>query len=82
MRKITLFDILNREPFKFPFREIEEMMDEELDKSPEEMDTELIDICAGVLNKAYSEENNEQNLIIAEFFSIKGVSCYANIACI
>lgn len=58
MNKITLLDILETEPFTFTLREIEEIMDEELNKSPEEMDTELIDICADVLNKAYAEENN------------------------
>lgn len=59
MDKITLLDILETEPFTFTLREIEEIMDEELNKSPEEMDTELIDICADVLNKAYAEENND-----------------------
>lgn len=58
MNKITLLDLLETEPFTFTLREIEEIMDEELNKSPEEMDTELIDICADVLNKAYAEEKN------------------------
>lgn len=61
MKQKTLYDILNKEPFKFTLREIEEIMDEELSKVPEEMDTELIDLCADVLNRAYAEENNSSN---------------------
>lgn len=57
MKQITLYDILNTEPFKFTLREIEEMMDEELSKDPDEMDTELIDICADVINRAHAEED-------------------------
>lgn len=57
MSKITLYDILNTEPFKFTLREIEEMMDEELSKDPDEMDTEFIDICADVINRAHAEED-------------------------
>lgn len=57
MNKITLYDILNTEPFKFTLREIEEMMDEELSKDPDEIDTEFINICADVINKAHAEED-------------------------
>ncbi|MDE5995078.1 MAG: hypothetical protein K2G60_06160 [Oscillospiraceae bacterium] len=77
-KQITLYDILNTEPIKFTLREIEEMMDEELSKDPDEIDTEFISICADVINRAHAEEDNEQNLMIAEIFNIKGVSCYAN----
>lgn len=57
MNKITLYDILNTEPIKFTLREIEEMMDEELSKDPDEIDTEFISICADVINKAHAEED-------------------------
>lgn len=57
MNKITLLEILKTEPFSFTLSEIEEIMDEELNKSPDDMDTELIDICVDVLEKARSEEN-------------------------
>lgn len=57
MKKITFYDILNTEPFKFTLREIEEMMDEELSKDPDEMDTDFIDICADVINRAHAEED-------------------------
>ncbi|MCH5170579.1 MAG: DUF4367 domain-containing protein [Oscillospiraceae bacterium] len=59
MDKITLLEILKTEPFSFTLREIEEIMDEELSKTPDEMDTELIDICADILDKEYSKENAE-----------------------
>lgn len=62
MEQITLYDMLNVEPFKFTLREIDEMMDEELSKDPDEMDTEFIDICADILNKAYAEEKNALEL--------------------
>ena len=59
MDKITLLEILKTEPFSFTLREIEEIMDEELSKTPDEMDTDLIDICADILDKEYSKENAE-----------------------
>ena len=58
MDKLTLFEILNTE-FSFTLREIEEMLDEELSKAPEEMDTELIDLCVDILDREFSEENAE-----------------------
>lgn len=61
MGKITLFDILNTKPFKFTLREIEEMMDEELSKDPDEMDTEFIEICADVINRAHAEEDAKKH---------------------
>lgn len=57
MKHITFYDLLNVEPFKFTLREIEEMMDEELSKDPDEIDTEFISICADVINRAHAEED-------------------------
>lgn len=51
MDKKTLLEILKTEPFSFTLREIEEIMDEELGKSPDDMDTELIDLCADILER-------------------------------
>lgn len=59
MNKITLLEILKTKPFSFTLREIEEIMDEELSESPENMDTELIDLCVDILDRAYSKENDE-----------------------
>lgn len=56
----------------FTLAEIEEMMDEELNKDPNEMDTDLIDICADIINKAYAKVKEDsvslsiQNQKIAE----------------
>ena len=56
----------------FTLAEIEEMMDEELNKDPSEMDTDLIDICADIINKAYAKVKEDsvslsiQNQKIAE----------------
>ena len=52
MHKDTLREILKTKSMSFTLEEIEEIMDEELDKSPEEMDTELVDLCADILEKA------------------------------
>ena len=61
MQKDTLKEILKSKSMRFTAGEIEEMMNEELDKSPEEMDTELVDLCAEVLEKVYFS-TNEQSL--------------------
>ena len=57
MDQKTLLEILKTEPFSFTLREIEEIMDEELSKSPEDMDTELIDICVDIIDREFSKEN-------------------------
>lgn len=54
-----LIQILKSDPLKFTFEEIEQMMDEELEKDPAEMDTDFIDLCADTLNKAL--EANKEN---------------------
>jgi len=61
-----LIQILKSEPLKFTYDEIEQMMDEELEKDPAEMDTDFIDLCANVLNQAIeankeNESNNKSN---------------------
>lgn len=61
MHRDTLKEILKSKSMSFSAEEIEEMMNEELDKFPEEMDTELVDLCAQVLEKVYFAAN-EQNL--------------------
>ncbi len=60
MKNDTLLEALKKGSASFTLSEIEEMMNEELNKDPEKMDTELIDLCAEILNKAYSEEENEK----------------------
>lgn len=54
MNNDTLLKTLKSNSMTFTIKEIQEMMDEELNKSPEEMDTELVDLCANILNQVYS----------------------------
>lgn len=54
MNNDTLLKALKTNSMTFTVKEIQEMMDEELNKSPEEMDTELVDLCADILNDIYS----------------------------
>lgn len=61
MDQKILLEILKTEPFSFTLREIEEIMDEELSKSPDEMDTELIDLCIDILYEEFSKENTESD---------------------
>ena len=65
MKNDTLLEALKKGSASFTLSEIEEMMNEELNKDPEKMDTELIDLCAEILNKAYSEEENEKHNTIS-----------------
>lgn len=55
MNSKDIIQFLKSEPLSFTYEEIEQMMDEELSKAPEEMDTDFVDLCANVLNKAISE---------------------------
>ena len=62
-----LIYFLKSEPMKFSYAEIEQMMDEELAKDPDEMDTDFVDLCVDVLYNALQEakqkeaENNSKN---------------------
>lgn len=47
--------ILKKNKITFTERELNELMDSEMEKSPEEMDTDLIDFCLDVLNGKYGE---------------------------
>lgn len=51
--------VFNSEPIKFTLSEIEMMMDEELDKNPDEMDTDFIDMCMDVLENGYAAEEEK-----------------------
>lgn len=60
MEKDILLEILKCAPISFTLKEIEDMMDDELGKSPAEMDAELVDICVDILYKAYFDSENKQ----------------------
>lgn len=53
MEKDTLLELLKSKSMTFTFEEIQDMMDEELNKDPNEMDTDLVDLCADIIEKAY-----------------------------
>ncbi|MDE6111198.1 MAG: DUF4367 domain-containing protein [Eubacterium sp.] len=55
MTSEELIYFLKSEPMKFTYSEIEQMMDEEMAKDPDEMDTDFVDLCADVLCKALDE---------------------------
>ena len=46
--------------FSFPLDEINRLMEEELQKEPEEMDGELVDLCIDILEKGYAEREQKQ----------------------
>lgn len=55
MTKETLKKILSEKSMSFSEKEIHDMMDAELEKSPEEMDTHFVDLCLDVLDGKYGE---------------------------
>ena len=70
MDRLTLLETLKSKSMTLSFEDIQGIMDEELNKNPEEMDAELIDLCADVLDNAYFgtqdevitlENNSEEN---------------------
>ncbi len=67
---IELLETLKSKSMTLSLEDIQGIMDEELNKNPEEMDAELIDLCADVLDNAYFgtqgevitlENNSEEN---------------------
>lgn len=72
MDKEILLQILKCDPISFKLNEIEEMLDEELNKEPEEMDAELIDFLADILEKAYfkTEEQPAENISAIKAYDI------------
>lgn len=55
MTKETLKKILNEKSMSFSEKEIHDMMDAELEKSPEEMDVHFVNLCLDVLDGKYGE---------------------------
>ncbi|MCH5316066.1 MAG: hypothetical protein J1E81_09135 [Eubacterium sp.] len=60
MDKEILYEILNSKSEILSSVEIESILNDELDKSPEEMDTDLIDLCLDALNTVDEEKLNKQ----------------------
>ncbi len=55
----TIKKILELKSLPFTLEEIESIMDEELSKDPDEMDTDLVDMCVDILEQGYAEQENE-----------------------
>jgi hypothetical protein len=60
MNKEILYEILNSKSEILSSTEIENIMNEELDKSPQDMDTDLIDLCLDALNTFDEEKLNKR----------------------
>lgn len=72
MENDTLLQTLKKDSTSFKLSEIEEMMNEELNKDPNKMDTELVDLCAEILESAYFERSeNKQDFETNESKNLK-----------
>ena len=60
MNKEILYEILNSESESLSTTEIESILNEELDKSPEEMDTDLVDLCLDALETVGEKKLNKR----------------------
>lgn len=58
MNKEILKNLLRTSSVEFTYDEINKMLNDELEKSPEEMDTELVEICIDALSN-YIDSDNE-----------------------
>lgn len=70
MNDSTLKEVLKVNFLSFSKEEIENIMEEELEKAPEEMDTELIDMCLNVLT-GEPKEKADENLAVSPAVSEK-----------
>lgn len=82
MDRLTLLETLKSKSMTLSLEDIQGIMDEELNKNPEEMDAELIDLCADVLDNAYfgtqgeviTLENNSEEIKIIPKHMQKGLN--------
>ena len=70
MNDSTLKEVLKVNFLSFSKEEIENIMEEELEKAPEEMDTELIDMCLDIL-MGEPKEKADENLAVSPAVSEK-----------
>ena len=66
MNRDSLLETLRYNKAKLTFEDIKEIMDEELNKEPEEMDTDLIDLCMDALEEAMNKPEEVANEEINE----------------
>lgn len=60
MNKEILYEILSSKSETLSSAEIESILNEELDKSPQEMDTDLVDLCIDALNTVDEKKLNNR----------------------
>ena len=86
MNRKEIMQFLKSEPMKFTYAEIEQMMDEEMSKDPDEMDTDFVDLCIDVLyealqehkrKQAVNESKNNKRIKIAKIFAMVAVMILA-----
>ncbi|MCM1363626.1 MAG: hypothetical protein NC122_08660 [Faecalibacterium sp.] len=86
MNRDTLQELLKCQSMKFKLEEIEKILEEELNKSPEEMDTELVDICTDVLEKVFADIIEEKSVKNEKkhirMFSIKRIALIAAVVAV
>ena len=66
MDRETLLKIINIGSLPLSLEEIEKIMDEEMEKDPNEMDAALIELCADILEKAYFENGKPETSVGSE----------------
>lgn len=66
MDRETLLKIINIGSLPLSLEEIEKIMDEEMEKDPNEMDAALIELCADILEKAYFENGKPETSVESE----------------
>lgn len=73
MDREVLKEILNTRYFEFTSEEIENIMNEELAKSPEEMDTDLVDLCLDALDGKFDYLKEVKNTEIKKKGNIDSI---------
>lgn len=73
MEHLTLLETLKSKSITLKIEDIEAIMDEELSKDPEEMDTDLIDLCVNAINESYDEKEASMNEGICKIPSKKNI---------
>lgn len=61
MNKNSLLETLNSNKAKLTLEDIRTIMDEELNKDPNEMDTDLVDMCMDILEEASENAQADEN---------------------
>lgn len=60
----SIIENLKTKSIPFTPKEVQEIMDEELEKDQSEMDTELVNLCADILVKLIAKRKKHQKRVI------------------